>query len=99
MSWYIYILLCDNKTYYIGLTSNVEKRLFSHKSGRNIATKRYSEIILIYQENYLTRKDAEARARQLKGWSRAKKESLIDLNKNLLKSLSKTRSLLKSERK
>ncbi|MFC1790296.1 GIY-YIG nuclease family protein [Patescibacteria group bacterium] len=87
-----YILLCDQKTYYVGITSNLEQRLKSHNSGYNLATKRFSEIKLVYKEFYNNRKRAEKREAQVKRWSRAKKKALIDGNKNLLILLSKSRS-------
>jgi len=90
MSWYTYILLCDQKTYYIGLTNNITNRLSSHKRRENIGTKEFSDIQLIYKEEYPTRKLAEKRENQIKGWSRAKKKALIEGNTELLIELSKT---------
>lgn len=96
MLWHIYILLCDQKTYYVGLTSNIPQRLKSHKLKNNLATKKFFDILLVYSENFTTRKQAELREKQLKKWSSAKKKALIDGNKPLLVRLSKTRSLLKN---
>ncbi len=93
MSWYVYILLCDHKTYYVGITYDVKQRLNSHKSKSNIATKEYSHIELIYREVYKTRIEAEKREKQLKGWSVAKKKALITGNISLLKKLSKTHEI------
>ena len=88
--WFVYILLCDQKTYYIGSTSDVNKRLKSHKAKQNIATKEFSEIEVVYAEKYITRKEAERRESQIKKWSRAKKKALIEGNLELLKKLSKS---------
>lgn len=96
MTWYIYILLCDQKTYYVGLTSNLPQRLRSHKDNMNLGTKKFSLFELVYSEGFKTRKQAEARETQLKKWSVAKKKALIAGNKSLLISLSKSRALLKS---
>jgi len=90
MSWTLYILLCDYKNYYIGITSNINNRVQSHKSKRNIATKRYSNLSHVYSEKHRTRKDAEKREIQLKKWSRAKKKALIKGDIDSLKELSKT---------
>ncbi|MBI5122810.1 GIY-YIG nuclease family protein [Candidatus Roizmanbacteria bacterium] len=98
MPWAIYILLCDQKTYYVGLSSNVDKRFISHKLKQNLATKEFSDIRLVYTENYPTRQEAERRERQLKGWSVAKKKALINGDKDLLIRLSKTRSMLKNDK-
>lgn len=95
MPWHIYILLCDQKTYYVGLTSNLSQRIESHKLKKNLATKKFSKVKLVYSENFETRREAEKREIQLKKWSRAKKKALIDGNKELLIKLSKSRALLK----
>jgi putative endonuclease len=92
MNWNTYILLCDQKTYYIGLTSNLENRIKSHKRKENTATKEFSDIRLVYQEKYETRKEAENREKQLKGWSIAKKKALISGNMQMLIDLSKPRA-------
>ena len=98
MPWAIYILLCDQKTYYVGLSSDVNERFISHKLKQNLATKEFSDLKLVYTESYPTRKEAEQRERQLKGWSVAKKKALIAGDKDLLIKLSKTRSMLKNDR-
>lgn len=59
MSWFVYILLCDQKTYYIGLTHDLQQRFKSHKAKQNIATKEFSDLKLIYSEEYSTRNEAE----------------------------------------
>ncbi|MEK7186137.1 MAG: GIY-YIG nuclease family protein [Patescibacteria group bacterium] len=95
MVWFTYFLLCDKKTYYIGLTHNLTQRIFSHKSKQNIATKEFSYLELVYSEQYATRREAEKREQQLKRWAHAKKKALVEGNLKLLKRLSKTRSLSK----
>jgi putative endonuclease len=92
MHWYIYILLCDQKTYYIGLTHDLNQRFTSHKMKNNMATKEFSELKLVYYEEYKTRFEAERREQQLKRWTFAKKKALVEGNKELLIKLSKTRS-------
>lgn len=78
MEWSVYILLCDCKIYYVGITHNIQQRLHSHRNGENIATKEYRDIQLVYKETGYTRAQAEKRENQLKGWSVAKKKALID---------------------
>ncbi len=94
MPWHIYILLCDQKTYYVGLTSNLLQRIESHKLKKNLATKKFSEVELVYSENFETRKKAEKREIQLKKWSSAKKKALISGDKEILIKLSKSRSVV-----
>ena len=90
MNWYIYILLCDQKSYYVGLTHDLKQRLASHKSKANLATKEFSDLKMVYHEQFGTRKEAEAREKQLKGWTAAKKKALIVGNIPLLVKLSKS---------
>ncbi len=92
MSWFVYILLCNQKAYYIGLTSNIINRLRSHKAKENIATKEFSNITLVFLEKYPNRKLAEKREIQLKKWSKAKKKALIEGDIDLLRQLSKSRA-------
>jgi putative endonuclease len=89
MPWFVYILLCDQKTFYIGTTDNLERRLSEHRNKRSFFTKKFSDIELVYEENYKTRSEAGLRERQLKKWSIAKKRALISGNKELLTKLSK----------
>ncbi|MBI5614023.1 GIY-YIG nuclease family protein [Candidatus Gottesmanbacteria bacterium] len=91
MSWFVYILFCDQKTYYVGLTHNTSARTLSHQRKKNIATKEFSDIKLVYQEKYKTRIEAERREKQLKGWTVAKKKALISGKLALLIKLSKNR--------
>lgn len=76
---YIYILSNKyNTTFYIGVTSNIEKRLWQHRQGQIPGfTQRYSLHKLIYYEEYYTIIDAIAREKQLKNWHRDWKLNLI----------------------
>ena len=77
----VYILTNkNNTTLYIGVTSNLEKRLEQHKAGSHINsfTKRYNLNKLIYQEHFQDIEQAIQIEKRLKGWSRKKKEDLIN---------------------
>ena len=87
--WYVYILFCDQKIYYVGITDNIQRRVKQHKNGESFYTKKFSEIRLVYFENHNSRKSAEKRELQLKKWTVAKKEALIKGDIELLKKLSK----------
>lgn len=76
--WYVYILLCDQKTFYIGISPDIVNRYKQHKFGQSFFTKKFSDIKLIYAENYPHKDEAVKREQQLKGWSHAKKQMLID---------------------
>ena len=74
----LYILLCDDGTYYTGITQNLSDRLKRHRSGRGaLHTARRSDIRVVYTEIHPSRKSAIARERQIKRWSHAKKKALV----------------------
>ena len=75
--YFTYILLCNQKTYYVGVTNNLDKRLAEHKSGKSQFTSQFSDIELVYFEEYPTLVLARRRETQLKGWSHAKKQNYI----------------------
>ena len=71
------MLLCNQKTFYVGITPDIVNRIKQHKSKQSFFTKKFSEIILIYCEQYNTEQEAAIREKQLKGWSRTKKQMLV----------------------
>src|SRR4030042_6812509 len=70
--WYLYILLCDGKTFYVGITNNFKERLKFHKSKKAFFTKKFSDIKMVYTEMFSNKTEAARREKQLKGWSRIK---------------------------
>ena len=76
--WFVYMLLCDQKTFYIGISDDLRNRFIQHKNKLNISTKKYSDLRLVYSEKYETKYEAAKREKQLKGWSHVKKQMLID---------------------
>ena len=79
-SYWVYIMASKNRrALYIGVTSNLEQRVGQHKGHllKGSFSDRYNTIDLIYCEEYPEVEDAIAREKQLKNWSRSKKEKLI----------------------
>jgi len=78
-TFYVYILSNNSQVLYIGVTSNLEGRLFEHIRERDPKSfvARYNLDRLVYYEDYPTALDAIAREKQLKGWNREKKKKLI----------------------
>ena len=84
MSFWIYILQCADGSYYTGHTDNLEIRVVAHQQGRfGGYTSTRLPVKLVFCEYFPTRDGAYARERQIKGWSRRKKQALIsgDWNK------------------
>jgi len=77
---YVYILKCADDTYYTGVTSNLEQRLFQHSTGfyKNSYTSKRRPITLMFYAEFTDITIAIAKEKQVKKWSRAKKEALIN---------------------
>jgi putative endonuclease len=90
MKGYMYILLCANGSYYTGSTIDLERRLQQHQNGEGANhTKKHLPFTLVYYEEYARIDTAFYREKQIQGWSRKKKEALIEGNSNLLPELAK----------
>jgi putative endonuclease len=91
---WLYILLCADGSYYTGTTrTNLEIRLAQHQTGHfGGYTAARRPVALVYSEYFDRIVDAIAAERQIKGWSRAKKEALIAGRFDLLPALSRRRS-------
>ena len=86
MKWCVYILRCGNGAFYTGVTSDLERRLQQHQSGRGgWFTKTTQPVELLYHEVYDSEDTAKQRETQLKGWSRRKKLALIGGDQEALK--------------
>lgn len=75
--WFVYMLLCDQKTFYVGITNDIVSRFRQHKTSQSFYTKQFSDIRLAYAEQYDSKRKAALREKQLKGWSHAKKQLLV----------------------
>ncbi len=77
--YYIYIMANRSKTLYIGVTNNLERRVYEHKHQLVIGfTSKYQIDRLVYFEETPDVYAAIAREKHLKGWLRAKKVALIE---------------------
>jgi len=86
--WFVYILRCIDGSLYIGETNDVDQRLLKHNEGSASGfTAKRRPVVLVYSELFPTRGAALKRERQLKGWTRAKKDALIASDATLLKRL------------
>ena len=77
--YFVYILSnWDDSVLYIGVTSNLPRRLYEHRNGMVEGfTKKYNVHKLVYYENTNDVYSAISREKQLKKWSRSKKNTLI----------------------
>jgi putative endonuclease len=75
----VYILVSPNRrALYIGVTTDLGRRLEEHRLGLSVHTSRYNITRLVYIESHDTAPDAIEREKQLKRWRREKKIALIE---------------------
>jgi len=75
--WCTYILVCQDGSYYTGATESLTERILDHAEGKGGAhTKENFPVIFAWYEPHPDAKSARHRERQLKGWSRTKKNAL-----------------------
>jgi len=80
-SYYTYIVASRSRTLYIGVTSNLEQRIWQHKNKAYEGfTASYNCNRLVWFEPYSNVGAAIAREKELKGWRRARKIELIEEN-------------------
>ena len=80
MQYYVYILTNkNNRVMYIGVTNDLERRLYEHKHELvDGFTKRYHVHKLVYYEQTSDVRSAIQREKELKGWLREKKNTLVE---------------------
>ena len=79
-SYSVYIMTnWDGRVLYVGVTNNLERRVCEHKNKLVEGfTKKYNLTKLVYSESFSSASEAIATEKKIKGWTRGKKEDLID---------------------
>jgi tRNA/rRNA methyltransferase len=78
MTFWTYMLRCADLSYYVGHTDDLETRFAAHQSGLIEGyTQKRRPLELVWSQDFAERDEAFRAERQIKGWSRAKKEALI----------------------
>jgi len=79
VKYYVYILICADKTLYTGYTNDIEKRIIAHNTLKNGAkyTKGRRPVSLVYSEKFKTKSEAMKREAELKNLTRDEKLNLI----------------------
>ena len=90
-TYYVYILHCSDDTYYTGFTSNLERRLIEHQSGKHLDSYTYSRrpLTLVFYAEFTDPNIGIETEKQIKSWSKAKKEALINNEFDKLPNLAK----------
>jgi tRNA(adenine34) deaminase len=94
MSFWLYILRCRDGSYYVGHTDDLERRVAQHRDGAiaGCYTRLKRPLELVFAEPVGTRYEALAAERQVKRWSRPKKEALMGRDGDALKALAACRT-------
>lgn len=89
--FYVYILLCSDKTFYTGFTSNLDKRIQEHNDGKHKNSYTYSRrpLSLEFFAEFSTVQQAISFEKQIKSWSQKKKIALINEEFHRLPNLAK----------
>ena len=89
MQYYVYILTNVSRTVYVGVTNNLERRMYEYKHKLVPGfTKKYNLTMLVFFEEALDVLAALAREKEIKGWTRDKKLALIEANNPTWRDLS-----------
>ncbi len=76
--YFVYIIKCEDGSFYTGSSPNPQERFERHKAGTGGRyTRSHRPIKLVYIEQFRAKGDALRREHQIKGWRREKKEDLI----------------------
>jgi putative endonuclease len=82
-SYFVYMLLCDDGSYYTGYTSNVLSRFERHKKGHGARyTRMRQPRKIVYLQRFSTRRAAMRRERQIKTLGHGEKRDLVRLHKS-----------------
>ena len=77
-TWYLYMLRCRDGSLYTGITTDVEKRLAAHRSGKGAKyTRGRQPLELVYRESCENHSQALKREWEVKQLTRQEKEALI----------------------
>ena len=92
--YFVYILKCADGSYYTGITNNLERRFNEHQSGYNPTAYTHNRrpVELVFYTDFPDPTQAIAFEKQVKGWSRKKKEAIIDRNWDRLKLLAECKN-------
>jgi putative endonuclease len=84
-SYFVYILSCSDDSYYTGSTDSLQKRVDEHRFVKYGGyTKTRLPIELVFSQEFYDEKEAINAERKIKGWSRKKKEALLNGNFKML---------------
>ena len=93
-NYYVYILKCSDRSYYTGITNDLERRFMEHEAGIDSECYPFSRrpLEVVFYQIYNDALQAIAMEKRIKKWSRKKKEALIYDKWDTLKELSRCKN-------
>ena len=93
-SYWVYMVLCDDGSYYVGITHDVEKRVWQHNEGTDTGSYTFMRrpVTLAHAMEFTEVDRAISWEKQIKRWSRKKKAALARGDFQELKRLARSRS-------
>lgn len=93
-NYFVYILECNDTSYYTGVTNDLDRRLWEHNNDKKALcyTFKRRPVILRYSQRFQDITQAIEFEKQIKGWSRKKKEALFNEDWETIKRLAKSHS-------
>jgi len=81
MPYYVYVILCQNGSFYTGYTKDLDARMKLHMNGKGARyTRMHKPKKLVYTEEFNTRTEAMKKERQVKSMRRREKLELANLS-------------------
>lgn len=78
--WFVYILLCEDNSFYTGYSNDPQKRFEKHKNGKGARyTKSHKPLKIVFSEEFSTKTEALKKEREIKSWDRIKKINELKL--------------------
>ena len=92
--YFVYMLRCSDNTFYVGITSDLERRLNEHNSGKYPSAYTYNRrpLELVWYQDFTEPNQAIYFEKKLKKWSKAKKEALIKGDFDMIETLAECRN-------
>ncbi|MDX9694312.1 MAG: GIY-YIG nuclease family protein [Bacteroidales bacterium] len=92
--YFVYILKCSDESYYTGVTNDLERRMNEHQNGVNKESYTHNRrpVELVFYNDFNDINQAIAFEKKVKGWTRKKKEAIIDDNWEKLKELAECKN-------
>jgi len=81
-NYFVYILKCNDLSYYTGVTNNLEKRLAEHNGNYSITSYTFKRrpVELVFSQQFHDIQQAIALEKQIKGWAEERKKLLLMRN-------------------